>query len=129
MKILVIGGGGREHALVWKLGQSRGVSRIFCAPGNAGTLELGENVPIAANDLPALAGFARENRIELWVADPATGAARYLLSGCHLVWSPDGRFLAMKGEHDKGVGIVDVTSGDHMQLTSDAVDVPTAWAD
>ena len=70
MKILVIGGGGREHALVWKLGQSRGVSRIFCAPGNAGTLELGENVPIAANDLPALAGFARENRIELTVVGP-----------------------------------------------------------
>jgi len=70
VKILVIGGGGREHALVWKLGQSRGVSRIFCAPGNAGTLELGENVPIAANDLPALAGFARENRIELTVVGP-----------------------------------------------------------
>ena len=55
---------------MWKLGQSRGVSRIFCAPGNAGTLELGENVPIAANDLPALAGFARENRIELTVVGP-----------------------------------------------------------
>ena len=70
MKILVIGGGGREHALVWKLGQSRGVSRIFCAPGNAGTLALGENVPIAANDLPALARFARENRIDLTVVGP-----------------------------------------------------------
>ena len=70
MKILVIGGGGREHALVWKLGHSRGVSRIFCAPGNAGTLEFGENVPIAANDLPVLARFARENRIELTVVGP-----------------------------------------------------------
>jgi phosphoribosylamine---glycine ligase len=70
LKILVIGGGGREHALVWKLGQSRGVPRIFCAPGNAGTLALGENVPIAANDLPALARFARENRIELTVVGP-----------------------------------------------------------
>ena len=70
MKILVIGGGGREHALVWKLGQSRGVSRIFCAPGNAGTLGLGENVPIAANDLPALARFVRENRIDLTVVGP-----------------------------------------------------------
>jgi len=70
VKILVIGGGGREHALVWKLGQSRGVFRVFCAPGNAGTLELGENVPIAANDLPVLARFARENRIELTVVGP-----------------------------------------------------------
>jgi phosphoribosylamine---glycine ligase len=70
VKILVVGGGGREHALVWKLGQSAGVSRIFCAPGNAGTLEHGENVPIAANDLPALARFARENGIELTVVGP-----------------------------------------------------------
>ena len=70
MKILVVGGGGREHALVWKLRQSPVVSRIFCAPGNAGTLELGENVPIAASDLPALARFARENRIELTVVGP-----------------------------------------------------------
>lgn len=70
MKILVVGGGGREHALVWKLGQSRGVSRIFCAPGNAGTLELGENVPIAASDLAALARFAGENRIDLTVVGP-----------------------------------------------------------
>lgn len=66
----MVGGGGREHALAWKLGQSFGVSRIFCAPGNAGTLELGENVPIAASDLPALARFARENRIELTVVGP-----------------------------------------------------------
>ena len=64
-----------------------------------------------------------------YVVDPSTDAARYLLSGCHLVWSPDGRFLAMKGEHDRGVGIVDVTSGDHVQLTHDPVDVPIAWAD
>ena len=70
MKILVVGGGGREHALVWKLTQSPGISRIFCAPGNAGTLELGENVPISASDLPALARFARENRIELAVVGP-----------------------------------------------------------
>jgi phosphoribosylamine---glycine ligase len=70
VKILVVGGGGREHALVWKLRQSPGVSRIVCAPGNAGTLELGENVPIAASDLPALARFARESRIELTVVGP-----------------------------------------------------------
>jgi hypothetical protein len=64
-----------------------------------------------------------------YVVDPATGAARWLVSGCHLVWSPDGRFLALKGEHDKGVGIVDVASGDHAQLTRDAVDAPIAWVD
>ena len=70
MKILVVGSGGREHALVWKLNQSSGVDRIFCAPGNAGTAELGENVPIPANDLAALARFAKENQIGLTVVGP-----------------------------------------------------------
>jgi phosphoribosylamine--glycine ligase len=70
VKILVVGGGGREHALAWKLKQSPGVDRIFCAPGNAGTEAIGENVAIKANDLPGLARFAKENRIELTVVGP-----------------------------------------------------------
>jgi phosphoribosylamine--glycine ligase len=70
VKILVIGSGGREHALVWKLAQSPEAGRVFCAPGNAGTEEIAENVAIAANDLPALAGFAKENRIDLTVVGP-----------------------------------------------------------
>ncbi|MEY2526385.1 MAG: phosphoribosylamine---glycine ligase [Verrucomicrobiota bacterium] len=70
MKILVIGSGGREHALVWKLEQSPDVERIFCAPGNAGTAQLGENVAIPANDLPALARFAKENDVDLTVVGP-----------------------------------------------------------
>jgi phosphoribosylamine--glycine ligase len=70
VKILVVGSGGREHALGWKLKQSAGVDRIFTAPGNAGTEEIGDNVPIKASDLPALAGFARENKIGLTVVGP-----------------------------------------------------------
>jgi phosphoribosylamine--glycine ligase len=70
VKILVVGSGGREHALVWKLKQSSGADRIFCAPGNAGTAELGENVPIPANDLSGLARFAKENEIGLTVIGP-----------------------------------------------------------
>ena len=70
MKILVVGSGGREHALAWKLKQSAGVDRIFCAPGNAGTAEVGENVDIKANDIPALVRFAKENRIGLTVVGP-----------------------------------------------------------
>jgi len=62
VKILVIGSGGREHALAWKLKQSSGVDRIFCAPGNAGTAQLAENVAISVSDLPALVRFAKENR-------------------------------------------------------------------
>src|SRR5437870_6674542 len=70
MKILVVGSGGREHALVWKLRQSLHTERIFCAPGNAGTAEIGENVAIPASDLEALVRFAKENRVDLTVIGP-----------------------------------------------------------
>jgi phosphoribosylamine---glycine ligase len=70
MKILVIGGGGREHALAWKLRQSSHAEQIFCAPGNAGTADVGENVAIPANDLSALIRFAKENRVDLTVVGP-----------------------------------------------------------
>ena len=70
MKILVVGSGGREHALAWKLKQSPRVEAIFCAPGNAGTDSLGENVPIASNDLAGLAQFAKRNAISLTVIGP-----------------------------------------------------------
>src|SRR5436305_1081371 len=65
MKVLVIGKGGREHALVWKLGQSPRVTEVFCAPGNAGTAEDGVNVPIEATDLDRLARFARQDEAGL----------------------------------------------------------------
>jgi phosphoribosylamine--glycine ligase len=70
MKILIIGGGGREHALTWKIAQSPHAERIFCAPGNAGTGEIAENVAISVGDLKALVRFARENRIDLTVVGP-----------------------------------------------------------
>ena len=68
MKILIVGNGGREHALAWKLGQSARVQRLYVAPGNAGTA--GHNVDIAADDIPALLAFARENQIDLTVVGP-----------------------------------------------------------
>src|SRR5205814_3368774 len=70
VKVLVVGNGGREHALVRKLAQSPEADRIFCAPGNAGTQEIGENVSIPANDLPKLTRFAKENGIDLTVIGP-----------------------------------------------------------
>ncbi len=70
MKILMIGGGGREHALTWKIAQSPHSERIFCAPGNAGTEAIAENVAIPTADLKALVRFARENRIDLTVVGP-----------------------------------------------------------
>ena len=70
MRILVIGSGGREHALAWKLRQSPHAERIFCAPGNAGTCAIAENVAIPAIDLISLVRFAKENRIDLTVVGP-----------------------------------------------------------
>src|SRR5437867_9714698 len=70
MKILVVGSGGREHALAWKLARSPDAERIFCAPGNAGTAEIAENVSISTSDLETLVRFAKENRIDLTVVGP-----------------------------------------------------------
>lgn len=70
MKVLVVGGGGREHALVWKLSQSPRVERVYCAPGNAGIGELAELVPIAPEEIDKLAGFAAKEKIDLTVVGP-----------------------------------------------------------
>jgi len=70
MKVLVIGSGGREHALVWKLRQSPRVDRIYCAPGNAGISELAELVPLQAEDIHGLRRFAGQERIDLTVVGP-----------------------------------------------------------
>lgn len=70
MKILVIGGGGREHALVWKIAQSPKVEKIYCAPGNAGIAGLAECVDIKVEDLEGLAEFAKANQIDLTVVGP-----------------------------------------------------------
>jgi phosphoribosylamine--glycine ligase len=70
MKILVIGSGGREHALVWKISQSPKATKIYCAPGNAGTAMLAENINIKADDINGFLKFAKENKIDLTVVGP-----------------------------------------------------------
>lgn len=70
MRVLIVGGGGREHALAWKLKQSPLVRELFCAPGNAGIARLARCVPVAADDLEALVALAREHRIDLTVVGP-----------------------------------------------------------
>ena len=65
MKILVVGSGGREHAICWKIAQSKKVEKIYCAPGNAGIAEYAECVNIGAMELEKLADFAEEKQIEL----------------------------------------------------------------
>jgi phosphoribosylamine---glycine ligase len=70
MKVLVVGSGGREHALVWKLAQSPHLEALYCAPGNAGSHRLAEAVPIAEDDISGLCRFAREQHIDLTVVGP-----------------------------------------------------------
>ncbi|QPJ61571.1 MAG: phosphoribosylamine--glycine ligase [Candidatus Nitronauta litoralis] len=70
MKILIVGGGGREHALAWKIAQSPRVTKIYCAPGNAGTASIAENVDIGAEDLNSLLDFAQVESIDLTVVGP-----------------------------------------------------------
>ena len=70
MKVLVVGGGGREHALCWKIAQSPLVDQVFCAPGNGGTADVAENVDISASDIPALLNYARETGVDLTVVGP-----------------------------------------------------------
>ena len=85
MRVLVIGNGGREHALAWKLSASPQVERVFVAPGNAGTsLEPGlENLPIAADDTDGLIHAAQTHRVDLTVVGP-----------CLLYTSPSPRDLS-----------------------------------
>lgn len=100
MKVLVIGGGGREHALVWKLAQSPHVTALYCAPGNAGIAQeplrarpdTARCIPIGAEDLPALLQWATENRPDLTVVGPdnplALGLVDLFQSHGLRVWGP-----------------------------------------
>ena len=70
MKILVVGGGGREHAICWKLAQSPAVDKLYCAPGNGGIASLAECVPIAATDVDAMVSWAKERHMDFVVVAP-----------------------------------------------------------
>lgn len=70
MKILVVGGGGREHAICWKLSNEKNVEKIYCAPGNPGIAEVAECVNIGDSDIDELAKFAKENEIDMTVVGP-----------------------------------------------------------
>ncbi len=111
MQILVIGSGGREHALVWKLAQSPLVTRLWCAPGNAGIAQerlaingaLVQCVHLGAEDLPALQAFARDNRADLTVVGPDNPLALGIVDLFHKhglrIWGPNqkaARFEASK---------------------------------
>src|SRR4051812_48290796 len=70
MRVLVVGGGAREHALLWKLAQSPRIGSLLCAPGNAGTTELAENLAIRASDIDSVVRAATDHRVDLVVVGP-----------------------------------------------------------
>ncbi len=70
MKVLVVGGGGREHTIVWKLAQSPKITKLYCAPGNGGISGIAECVPIKAMDLDGIVTFSKENKVDMVVVAP-----------------------------------------------------------
>lgn len=101
MNVLVIGNGGREHALAWKLKQSPLADRVFVAPGNAGTARDAENVPIAMLDFPALIKFAKDNDVGLTVVGPEVPLCQGLSDAFRkaglLVFGPSGDAAQLEG--------------------------------
>ena len=101
MKILVIGGGGREHALVWKLNQSPRQPKVFCAPGNAGIAKMAECVDIAANDVEALLSFAQREQIDLTIVGPEEPLTRGIVDTFQdkglRIFGPDSRGAVLEG--------------------------------
>lgn len=121
MKVLVVGSGGREHALCWAIGASSLCTGVFCAPGNAGTAAVATNVPIGVDDLPALVAFAKAEQVGLVVVGPeaplVAGLADLLRTAGIPVFGPSAAAAQLEG------------SKTFMKQVADAAGIPTAaWA-
>lgn len=101
MKVLVVGGGGREHSLVWKLQQSPKVTKIYCAPGNAGISELAECIDIQADNIEALLDFVKYEWIDLTVVGPevplAAGIVDAFIKEERRIFGPDSTGAQLEG--------------------------------
>src|SRR3954454_16004288 len=101
MKVLVVGGGGREHAIVWKLSQSPKVTRIYCAPGNPGISKLAECVSIAVSEIEKLADFAKKEQIDLTFVGPeeplSLGIVNYFKEQGLAVYGPSKEAALIEG--------------------------------
>jgi phosphoribosylamine---glycine ligase len=121
MRVLLVGGGGREHALAWSLAASPLLTKLWIAPGNPGTAECGDNVPIAATDIAGLVAFAREQRVDLVVVGPEAPLTLGLADACAAsgiaCFGPSAAAARLEG------------SKAFMKEVCDAAGVPTAsWA-
>jgi len=101
MKVLIVGGGGREHAIAWKAGQSPKVEKLYCAPGNAGIAEVAECVDIGVMEFDKLVEFAREKEVDLVVVGPddplAAGAVDVLEAAGLRVFGPRAKAAILEG--------------------------------
>jgi phosphoribosylamine--glycine ligase len=119
MKVLVVGGGGREHALCWKLAQSPLLTKLWCAPGNAGIAAIAECLPIGGEDVPRLVEFARAHAVDLVVVGPEAPLVLGLADACAAagirVFGPTAAAAALEGS--KGF----------MKDVLKRAGIPTAW--
>ena len=101
MRVLIIGSGGREHALAWKLGQSPKKPEVFIAPGNGGTAEEGTNVPITEGDIPALMDFILKEKIDFVIPGPELPLVKGIVDACKqagvLCFGPDAYAAQLEG--------------------------------
>ena len=101
MRILVIGSGGREHALCWKIAKSKLCSKLYCAPGNGGISETAELVDIKADDIAGLLNFAKNKKIDLTVVGPeiplVAGIVDKFESECLKIFGPSKNCAMLEG--------------------------------
>ncbi len=102
MRVLVVGGGGREHAMVWRLAQNPSVDRLYAAPGNAGIASEATCLPIAADDVPAIVAAVDRESIDLTIVGPEAPLVAGLADELGGPWSP-GLRADPRGRADRGV--------------------------
>ena len=119
MKVLIVGGGGREHALAWKIAQDSCCQGVFCAPGNAGTAEVAENLAIGAEDVEGIVEWAKENRPDLVVVGPeaplCAGLSDALTAEGIRVFGPGREAARMEGSKVFATDVMDAAGVPHAE--------------
>ena len=133
MNVLLLGSGGREHALAWKMKQSRELNRLFIAPGNAGTAALGTNIPLKVTDFEGIKKFSLDNDIDMLVVGPedplVQGIYDYFQNDedvCHIaVIGPSRRGAQLEGSKDFAKEFMmrhDIPTAKHKTVTLESVE-------
>lgn len=112
MNVLVLGSGGREHALTWALAKSSHIGELYVAPGNGGTAAIAKNVPLDILDAEAIIGFSRDNDIELVVVGPEAplveGVAEKVRHAGFAVFGPDAQGAQLEGSKSFSLSLIHI---------------------